>query len=242
MDKTPADRSRRRFLQSAGVAGAAISIPAVTLPLQAGAAQSGQSPEPYTYGFLKPAEVSFIEAAVARLIPSDDTGPGAIEAAVPRYIDKQLGGAFGVGARFYSSGPFHPGTKTQGYQLPFTPAEFFRKALRTIDSSFAKKSTSFAKLSAKEQDAYLESLQKGEIDLDGIPGNVFFDRLLTLTIQGYFADPVYGGNRDMVAWTMIGFPGAYADFYALVDKYGIAYNAPPISLAEDAQGRIHLKG
>ena len=54
------------------------------------------------------------------------------------------------------------------------------------------------------------------------------------------SSPVYGGNKDMAPWKMIGFPGAYADFYEYVDKHNIAYTAPPTSLAQDANGRIHI--
>jgi gluconate 2-dehydrogenase gamma chain len=83
-------------------------------------------------------------------------------------------------------------------------------------------------------------MQESHEDLDGVPSNVFFESLLGVTIEGYFADPVYGGNKDMGPWKMIGFPGAYADYYEYVDKYNVAYTAPPTSLAQDANGRIHV--
>src|SRR5947209_20141999 len=105
--------SRRRLLQAA--AGAA-----VTQPAAGGPAHGADSPKaaraPQAYVFFNPAEAAFIEAAVARLIPSDDTGPGAIEAGVPEYIDKQLAGAWGVGERRYRSGPWHQGSASQGHQ------------------------------------------------------------------------------------------------------------------------------
>jgi len=69
---------------------------------------------------------------------------------------------------------------------------------------------------------------------------VFFDSLLSMVIEGFFCDPVYGGNRDMVAWKMIGFPGAYATYYNLVDQHGIAFNREPMSLAENGRGDVHL--
>jgi gluconate 2-dehydrogenase gamma chain len=221
-----ADPSRRRFLQFAGGAGVATAL----LPSPAhGQAQEEKS----AYLFFNPAEAAFIEAAVARLIPSDDTGPGAIEAGVPSYIDRQLAGAWGAGERLYRGGPWHPGTPTQGYQLPFTPAELFRTALRSVDASFPK-------MAPQQQDQYLASLQKGGADLGGVPSKQFFDSLLEVTIEGFFSDPAYGGNRDMVGWKLIGFPGAYADFYELVDRHGLAYTAPPTSLAQDGRGIIHV--
>ena len=75
--------------------------------------------------------------AAARLIPADAKWPGALEAGVPNYIDKQLAGAWGAGERLYRSGPWRPGTPTQGYQLPFTPAELFRTALAAIAKDLA---------------------------------------------------------------------------------------------------------
>jgi len=60
-----------------------------------------------------------------------------------------------------------------------------------------------------------------------------------VTVEGFFSDPVYGGNRDMVAWRMIGFPGAYAPYYDLVQQHGIAVVRAPTSLAEDVHGHVH---
>ena len=229
----PSDPGRRRLFQAVGAAGAAGVASALPL-LPAQAQQSVATPQAYI--FFNPAEATFIEAAVARLIPRDETGPGAKEAGVPNYIDKQLGGAWGAGERLYRSGPWQQGAPTQGYQLPFTPAELFRTAIRAIDQNHP----GFAKLTPKEQDTLIDALQKGREDLGGVPSNVFFESLLEVTIEGYFADPVYGGNRDMTPWKMIGFPGAYADFYEYVDKHNFSYTAPPTSLAQDANGRIHV--
>jgi gluconate 2-dehydrogenase gamma chain len=218
------DPSRRRFFQASGAAGAV-----AVLPVPA-AAQRKPAAAPYV--FFNPAEAAFVEAAVARLIPKDEAGPGALEAGVPNYVDKQLAGAWGSGERLYRGGPWRPGTPSQGYQLPFTPAELFRTAIRGIDAAFLK-------MAPPEQDAYLDGLQKGKVDLAGVPSNVFFESLLDVTIEGFFSDPAHGGNRDMAAWKMIGFPGAYADFYELVDRHGIAFTAAPTSLAQGPR-RIHV--
>jgi gluconate 2-dehydrogenase gamma chain len=186
------------------------------------------------------AMTAFIEAACARLIPKDELGAGALEAGVPNYLDKQLGGAWGVGERLYRSGPWQAGTPSQGYQLPFTPAELFRKALHAIDTQFTAQGKNFASLSGDEQDAYLKSLEKGGTDLDGVPSDVFFKTLLGMTVEGFFGDPAYGGNKDMVSWQMIGFPGAYASYYDLVDKHGIKLTRPPMSIAQaPAMGNMH---
>src|SRR5260370_36328393 len=97
-------------------------------------------------------------AAVARLIPADDRWPGAVEAGVPNFIDKQLGGAWGAGERLYRSGPWQPGTPSQGYQLPFTPAELFKKAIDAINKEFAASGTPFANMSPEQQECYLSKL------------------------------------------------------------------------------------
>jgi gluconate 2-dehydrogenase gamma chain len=212
--------------------------PAADPPTHAAPADTHASPPQTTYLFFNTQEAAFIEAAVARLIPKDEQWGGALEAGVPNYIDKQLAGAWGAGERLYRSGPWQVGTPTQGYQLPFTPAELFRTALTTIDKTLAQ--TPFAQMSADQQDTYLTSLQKGGTDLGGVPSDVFFAQLWESTLEGFFSDPVYGGNRNMVSWRMIGFPGAYASYYDLVHQHGIKIDRPPMSLAEDAHGHIHM--
>jgi gluconate 2-dehydrogenase gamma chain len=149
-----------------------------------------------------------------------------------------LAGAWGAGERLYRSGPWQAGTPSQGYQLPYTPAELFHTALAAIDKQL--ENTPFASMSANDQDAYLKKLEAGGQDLGGVPSDVFFAHLWECTLEGFFSDPVYGGNYDMVSWQMIGFPGAYASYYGLVDKHGINLDRAPMSLAEDAQGHIHM--
>jgi gluconate 2-dehydrogenase gamma chain len=246
--------TRRGFLKAAGAAAATLSArgaEAAAPAQQSGSAANGaplehgahagnatSGAQRTMYLFFNAQEAAFIEAAVARLIPDDELGPGALEVGVPNYIDKQLAGAWGTGERLYCSGPWREGTPSQGYQLPFTPAELFRNALRAMADAMKREGRKFAKLDRAAQDQYLKSLEQGEADLGGVPSKVFFESLLAMTIEGYFSDPVYGGNRDMASWRMIGFPGAYANFYDLVDKHGVAYTRVPMSLAENAEGHI----
>lgn len=190
------------------------------------------------YLFFNDDEAAFIESAVARLIPKDDQWAGALEAGVPNYIDRQLAGAWGAGERLYRNGPWQPGTPSQGYQLPLTPAELFRTALGAINKELSQ--TPFVKMSLEQQDGYLKSLEAGGKYLGGVPSDVFFGHLWQSTLEGFFSDPVYGGNRDMVAWRMIGFPGAYASYYDLVDQHGIKVDRRPMSLAEDVHGHVHM--
>jgi gluconate 2-dehydrogenase gamma chain len=225
--------SRRSFLKAAGAAAAGVV---------AGCNRDERPPATLRarYSFFSADEASFVEAAIARLIPADDSGPGALEADVAVFIDRQLGGAWGAGERLYRSGPWQAGKPTQGYQLPFTPAELFRNALRAITDDVGKTPQgSFARLTAADQDAYLKALEAGGRDLGGVPSNVFFQSLLEMTIEGFFSDPVYGGNKDMVAWQMIGFPGAYANYYDLVDQHGVLFKRPPTSLAQGTAGTAH---
>lgn len=245
-----AEFSRRTILKATGALGATMLPVEITAATQTeagsptamppNAMRQQQSPAT-TYLFFNSDEAAFIEAAVARLIPSDDKWPGAIEAAVPNYIDKQMAGAWGAGERLYRSGPWQQGAPSQGYQLPFTPAELFHTALAAINKELADAKTPFEEMSAEQQDSYLRQLEAGGKDLGGVPSAEFFAELWEATIEGFFADPVYGGNRDMVAWQMIGFPGAYASYYELVDKHGITFDRPPLSLASDAHGGMQMK-
>jgi gluconate 2-dehydrogenase gamma chain len=231
--------SRRTVIKATGAVGASM-LPVVLAPDEAAAQEPRPAPaKPTTYLFFNAEEAAFIEAAVARLIPADDKWPGALEAGVPNYIDKQLNGAWGAGERLYRSGPWQAGTPSQGYQLPFTPAELYRTAIAAINAEL-KANTAFAKMPAAEQDAYLHSLEGPGKNLGGVPSNVFFATLWECTVEGFFSDPVYGGNRDMVAWRMIGFPGAYASYYDMVDHHGMNVTRAPTSLAEDVHGHVHM--
>jgi gluconate 2-dehydrogenase gamma chain len=243
--------SRRGLFKEASAAGAVALTPAVltkaAMPatIELAQAETTSQPtapashQPITYVFFTPAEAAFMEAAVARLIPADDKWPGALEAGATNYIDKQLAGAWGAGERLYRSGPWRKGIPGQGYQLPLTPAEVFRTAIGAINKELDGKGTPFAKMSVEQQDAYLKTLDGGDKDLGGVPSRVFFADLWQMTVEGFFSDPVYGGNRDMVSWRMIGFPGAYASYYDLVENHGMRFDREPISLSEDAQGHIH---
>lgn len=241
--------SRRKLLKMIGLGGLTGVVPAsgqttpdptLCLPPRLTAAPRATSPPgEVTYLFFNPAEASFLEAALARLIPSDPQLPGALDANVHNFIDKQLSGAWGAGERLFLGGPWKPSRPGLGYQLPFTPAELFHTAIAAINAQFSARQTTFAALPPDQQDAYLRELEDGKHDLAGIPSEVFFKEFLELTMEGFFSDPVYGGNKDLVVWKMIGFPGAYADYYDLVDKHGISVDRPPVSLAQH-NGHVHV--
>lgn len=241
--------SRRTLFKVAGAAGASAALP---LPTQAQAPSHSGQPhaasaapaaragrDPYT--FFNAAEAAFVEAAVERLIPADDRWPGARDAGVPTYIDRQLAGAYGAGARLYLVGPWKEGTPRQGYQLPFTPAQLYRTAIGDIAAytSDHLNGASFESLSADQQDTILHQIETGAVDLPHVPGPVFFETLLSNTIEGFFADPAYGGNRNMAGWRMIGFPGAYASFVNEVDRHGMSFDREPIGMLAVVAEHMH---
>jgi gluconate 2-dehydrogenase gamma chain len=217
-----------------GTAGAA-DAPAVRvdLPVSAKAAQNRP-----TWLFFNTDEARAIEAIVARIIPADELGPGAKEANVAGFIDQQMAGAWGAGDQFYKSGPFAQGTPQQGYQLSFTPAEMMRSGLAKLDGAVKKNhdGRAYADLDAAAQDAVLKQLEKGELDFSPVPAAGFFTALVEITVEGFFSDPVYGGNADMVGWKLIGFPGAYASYSNDIERHGQPWTRPPVSIAS---GPVH---
>jgi len=185
--------------------------------------------------FFNSAEWSFLNASVDRLIPDDGNGPGGLDAGVAVFIDRQMEAPYGHGAYWYMQGPFYPDTPaTLGYQLRYTPRDLYRLGIAAADRAFlAAKGLPFSKASAEDRDAFLSQLEAGTVQLDGPPAAIFFGQLLTNVREGYFADPMYGGNRDMAAWKAIGFPGARADFTDWLDQQGRAYPFGPVAIEGD---------
>jgi gluconate 2-dehydrogenase gamma chain len=243
-----APKIARRFLllgsAAAGVAGAAAAAAIHDgelgapprkfrgeVPWEEGAADSPPELTGSDFVFFTADEREFIEAAVDRLIPADPVGPGALEANVPFFLDRQLAGPFGRGDHFYLGGPWKEGVPEQGYQLRFSPAQLYRAAIKAINSYTTAhfRGASFAKLSAAQKDIILKGLEAGSIRLGGgVNAKVFFAMLLQNTKEGYFSDPIYGGNKDMAAWKMIGFPGAHYDYSEWVERHGQRVPYPPV--------------
>jgi gluconate 2-dehydrogenase gamma chain len=229
---------RRRFLKSIGVLSAA-ALPAAAPAAESHAHHGNATVEKYM--FLTPAEVAFVEAAVARLIPADELGPGAKEAGVAYFIDQQLFGGWGTMAKMYRQGPHPEGTPQQGYQSPLTPQEVYRAAIREINGLTTKQhGKPFDKLAAQEQDELLRGLEEGKVALEAVPARFFFNMLLDSTIEGFFSDPIYGGNRDKLGWKLVGFPGVAAVYTTHVDKHGVPYNAEPVSILDILEKRAEV--
>jgi gluconate 2-dehydrogenase gamma chain len=231
--------TRRRLL----TAGAVIPITAISAtgvleretPWREGAADVPPpllKEAPAGYAFFTPPEAAFIEAAIARLIPADELGPGALEAGVATFIDRQMAGEYGQGARWYMQGPWEKGEKTQGWQSRMSPAQLYRAAIQEVDAAVSKegKAAAFAKLPVQEQDRWLHQLEDGKVDLPTADAKNFFKLLQQNTIEGFFSDPIYGGNKDMAGWKLIGFPGARYDYTPYVKKHGEKFPLPPVAI------------
>jgi gluconate 2-dehydrogenase gamma chain len=160
--------------------------------------------------FFSQAEALIVAAAAARIFPSDDAGPGAREAGVVIYIDRQLAGPWGRDLRRYTQGPFDENFPPElGYQGQATPQEIYRRALKGLKG--------FDKLSSADEDS------------------LFFELLHRNTIEGMFCDPLHGGNVDMVGWQLIGFPGPRMSNYEDIDiHFGEAFRPKPMSLRQSS--------
>jgi gluconate 2-dehydrogenase gamma chain len=195
--------------------------------------QPPQPVDPKGWRYFTQEEAEAVEALVDRLIPPDPETPGGKDIGCAVFIDRQLAGPYGSAEALYMSGPFHDGTKQQGPQAHDPPAVHYRKALAALDKycrgSFGDKP--FAGLSDQQKDQVIGDLESGKVPLGGKPGS-FFKQLLKDTQQGFFADPVYGGNRGMAAWKMIGFPGARYDYTDWVDRHNERYPHPPVSIGD----------
>jgi gluconate 2-dehydrogenase gamma chain len=236
--------SRRDVLTGAAalVLGEKVSVAEVItgkLPFNAETAAIPHAVSDTGWRFFTTAEAAAIEAIVDRIIPPDPQTPGGKQAGCAVFIDRQLASGYGHREGLYTQGPFKDGSKEQGPQSKQNPAEQYRAALAAIarfsqwHAPPGKTAPSFAGLSVEQQDALLRGIEDGSIELDGLDGKKFFENLVTDVQQGFFADPIYGGNRDMVAWKMIGFPGARYDYRDWVSRHNEPYPLPPVSI----QGR-----
>lgn len=169
--------------------------------------------------FFTEPEALIVAAAAARIFPSDETGPGAREAGVTIYIDRQLAGPWGRDRYRYTHEPFEENAPAEfGYQGKATPRQVYREGLKDLKD--------FDQLPSVEQDNKLKQIET----------TIFFSLLRRNTIEGMFCDPIHGGNIDMVGWQLIGYPGPRMSNYADVDKhFGEAFRPKPVSLREASE-------
>jgi gluconate 2-dehydrogenase gamma chain len=227
-----AEIPRRGFLAGAGagVAGAAALTTALT-PTEAVAADAA-SPE--TWLVLTAEEVAFFSATSDTMIPKDELSPSGTECGVPVFIDRQLASAWGEGARMYRAGPFHPGAPEQGYQLPLTPRDYFTAGVQAANAwSRQTYGKAFDRLTAEQRIEALKAWESGKAEFVDFDAKPFFQRLLAITMEGFFCDPIYGGNRNKASWRMLGFPGLPATYTDKIEQYrNQRYVAEPQSIAD----------
>jgi gluconate 2-dehydrogenase gamma chain len=220
---TKHDESRRAFLVGA-VAGAAAGAGAVAtagiVSDQAAASPEGVAqplPDGAKQGaFLNAVDAETVAAFAERIMPGAPGMPGARDANVLNYIDLALAGAY---------------TDLQ---------EFYRHGLAALEAHCRKTyGESFANLPSERQDDTIRALEEGKADSFTWPSaRAFFDTLRTHTMEGMFADPIYGGNKDFCGWNLVGFPGAQLVFTQsdLASRERFT-RAPMISLQSQAKSR-----
>jgi gluconate 2-dehydrogenase gamma chain len=241
--------NRRQFLKTIGAAGIATVVigglegcqspasPTATTtlvsptPTTPGSASSVTAPDAYIF-FTEP-ESAFVEAAVARIIPKDDLGPGALEAGVSYFIDHQLAGGYGIYARHYTQGPWLAATPQQGYQMRYIPREIYRIGISEVNAySMTTNQKTFDQLASAQQDDLLKGLEGGTIKLASMPAALFFTTMRNDTMDGFFADPIYGGNKGKVGWLLVGFPGVPTSYKDQITQFNVPYTGPTVSLVE----------
>jgi gluconate 2-dehydrogenase gamma chain len=192
------DEARRAFLlraTMAAVAGAGVgTVPAaLAQPHHQHEPQAATYPHPTTGGhgaFFNDDDAATVAAFTERLMPGAAGKPGALEAGVLNYIDLALSG-------FYAD-----------------MQDFYRRGLASLEAYCQKAyKTSFVKLGADRQNEVIRALESGKATEFTWPrAQAFFNTLRTHTIEGMFADPIYGGNKDFAGWRLVGFPGAVPIF------------------------------
>lgn len=193
MDRTkPAVITRRtavRVIAGAGAAGAAAGVGGYLLSRDPDPLPA--RPELRGLAALTPAEGALVEAIGARIWPGDPADPGAREAGSVHYVDRALAGPY---ARYLST---------------------YRIALGQIDAAARKLHRKpFVELEESTQDALLDALSRGR--LAGVRhGESFFLTIRVHVLEGVFSDPVHGGNRNLVGWKAVGYPGP---FYGITEQ------------------------
>ncbi len=167
--------SRRELLRRSAALGTMAAVPAKVLAQAASAAP---------YANLTAAEAATLEALVARLIPNDANGPGALEAGAARYIDGALRDALAAQRPAYAAG--------------LTALESYARS---------QAGASFAALPPERQDELIDDLEQSRAPGFTPSSGAFFELVLGHTLEGTFGDPHYGGNQDFIGWELIGYPG-----------------------------------
>jgi gluconate 2-dehydrogenase gamma chain len=223
------------LLLSAPVARAALN--SGSLPWEPYAGDPPTPVRPGGWQYFTAAEARAVEAIADRIIPPDPQTPGGKDAGCAVFIDRQLAGPYGDNGGHYNRPPFQKGIKQQGPQSQAGPAQQYRDALAAIERYCRGKyqNKAFADLSDSDKDEVLKGIESGDVKLDPIDGKTFFEHLLKNMQEGFFADPIYGGNRDMAGWKMIGFPGARYNYLDWIERHNERFPLPPVGMTGRAE-------
>jgi len=217
------DEARRAFLVSVAagaVAGAGLAPDALAQTQEQHTTASAPAAAPahvHAAGhgaFFNDEDAVTIAAVAERLMPGAAGKPGARDADVLNYIDLALAGAYA------------------------DQQDFYRRGLAQLDGyCSATHGAPFAKLDAARQDEVIAALESGKATGFAWPSaQAFFNTVRTHTMEGMFADPIYGGNKDFAGWRLVGFPGAQPLFTPEDMQKGQAYlGAPIIGLQSQAK-------
>jgi gluconate 2-dehydrogenase gamma chain len=207
------------------------------LPWEPNAGNPPLPTKPGPWLYFNGAEGRAMEAVADRIIPPDPQTPGGKDAGCAVFVDRQLAGPYGHQDGLYIRPPFQDGAKNQGPQSEAGPAEQYRKWLAALDSAVKAKyaGKAFTELSDNDKDTVLKGLESGDIKLDGADGKAFMEHAVKDIQMGFFADPIYGGNHDMAAWKMIGYPGARYNYLDWIDRHNERFPLPPVSMTGRAE-------
>lgn len=234
--------NRRQVLGSVGVAAGAGALSAGHAAiLSAVPDNTGLNPQQLpdvrvgdNWQFLHEPERQAIQAIFDRLIPADAHGPSASEAGCVAFLDAQLAGAYGAGRDLYLVGPLAGDeSELMGRDVTLrTRRDHYRTGLAALSAHCRQAfGAEIARLPAARLDALIAAMESGDVDLgSGVDARAFFELMLQNVREGYFADPLYGGNRDMAGWKMVGFPGARYDYRPYMDRRGDDLGLEPVSL------------
>jgi gluconate 2-dehydrogenase gamma chain len=249
----PAGGVSRRRLLGGGAAALGASVGAGFLARHTASgvpAERAQRPS-QRLSVLSGEEAASVGAMADRVFPAGAGSAGATAMGVVTYIDRQLAGEWGGGARLYRQGPFFEAQDSgHGYQLPMTPRELYKHVLpRIADHTAARYAKRIEQLDADRQDEVLTELEAGTVELGlrqgphGFTSADFFTFFLANVREGLFSDPLYGGNQDVQGWRWVGFPGdpmAHSDdYFGFFSSWHVAYDVEPRGLDATVAERRH---
>lgn len=234
------DESRRKFLKASGMTLGGLVVGGVFGGVLTDNLEKNQAPKVSPASrkpeaslqdalmFFNQEQFKMTEAAVERIYPEDENGPGAKALGVAFFIDHQLAGPWGYNARDYMMGPFVKAQATQGEQSRLKRNEMFTLGLEGLKGYCRQKyQKAFTELEGQQQDEVLTAMEKGDnFPMRGVTSSSFFNMLKNLTVEGVYADPLYGGNRNMNGWKMRNFPGNQMSYAQQITKDGLVKIQP----------------